>query len=707
MALFLLVWFNFVLVSAEEARTNPLSKVLDLLTQLEGRINSDKDVEAKAYNQYFEWCDDTSKNTGFAIDTYEKQTAELNAKIAQLISDISAGTSKIEELGASVAQDESEQKDATSIREKEAADFASSEAELMQAIDTLSRAVGILEKEMAKNPASFAQLNTESSSRALQALSAVLDAASFMGSDQKKLLALVQSRQSDDADGLDFGAPAADTYKTHSNGILDVLEDLKEKAEGQLSDLRKAEVNAKHNYDMLRQSLTDQISSDSKDMADEKAGKAAAQQAKATAEGDLTVTTRELSDSRNQLATAKGTCMQVAAAHEETVAARQEELRVLAQAKKMLVDTTTGAASQSYSFLQTATGSLSGLRMRTRSDLAGSEVVVAIKRLAKQSHSAALAQLASRIATVLRYSSSSGEDPFSKVKGLIQDMIAKLEKEAGMEATEKAYCDEQIAKTEAKKSDLNEDIAKMTSRIDKAAATSAQLKQHIQQLEAELAMLAKEQAQMDSMRQEGHAEYAQAKADFELGLSGVRQALGVLRDYYGSASMLQDDSKFGAFMQQPAMPEKHSQSSGAGNSVINMLEVIESDFATGLAKEESEEADSQAEYEKITQENAVTRTIKQDDIKYKTQESKYLDTTAAEYSGDRETARTELEAVLEYYSKINSRCIAKPETYESRKARRQAEIKGLKEALSILEDETALVQRKRRSGYFRGSLAAQ
>merc|ERR1719491_2876152 len=117
---------------------------------------------------------------------------------------------------------------------------------------------------------------------------------------------------------------------------------------------------------------------------------------------------------------------------------------------------------------------------------------------------------------------------------------------------------------------------------------------------------------MDRIRHESHAAYETAKSDLELGLSGVRNALDVLRDYYGAgaASMLQDDSKFGAFMQQPAAPELHAKSQGAGESIINILEVCESDFAQDLAKEEAEEADAQAEYEKITQENSVTRTIK-------------------------------------------------------------------------------------------------
>jgi len=52
---------------------------------------------------------------------------------------------------------------------------------------------------------------------------------------------------------------------------------------------------------------------------------------------------------------------------------------------------------------------------------------------------------------------------------------------------------------------------------------------------------------------------------------------------------------------------------------------------------------------------------------------------------------------LEYYGKIMDRCIAKPETYEERKKRREAEIAGLKEALATLENETAFVQKGKRS----------
>merc|ERR1719333_1163132 len=308
-------------------------------------------------------------------------------------------------------------------------------------------------------------------------------------------------------------------------------------------------------------------------------------------------------------------------------------------------------------------------RIRTGADLANAEVVNLVKKLARDQHSAALAQLASRISTLIRYSSRSGDDPFAKVKGLIEEMIAKLMKEAAAEASEKAYCDEEMGKTKAKKEELSADIEKATAKIDTFTAQSIELKEDVKELQKELAELQEAQAEMDKIREETHDAYVTAKADLEKGLEAIRMALEVLRDYYGSKEFIQYDA---SLVQQPAAPQKHEKSSGAGGSIISMLEVAESDFAKNLAEEESEEAAAQEEYEKVTQENKVAKTVKTQDVKYKTKEFTALDKEVAELSADRDGAQTELDAVLEYYEKIKDRCIAKPEPYEERKRRREA-----------------------------------
>merc|ERR1719469_1073542 len=114
-----------------------------------------------------------------ATASVEKLTASVN----KLTSDIEVGTSKIEDLAGAIATAEKDLADATGVREKEAADFSAAEAELVDGVDTLGRAVGILEREMAKNPAAFAQIDTSNLQALTQALSTVIDAAAFTGSD--------------------------------------------------------------------------------------------------------------------------------------------------------------------------------------------------------------------------------------------------------------------------------------------------------------------------------------------------------------------------------------------------------------------------------------------------------------------------------------------------------------------------------------------
>merc|ERR1719375_625535 len=331
--------------------------------------------------------------------------------------------------------------------------------------------------------------------------------------------------------------------------------------------------------------------------------------------------------------------------------------------------------------------------IRSHKDLATAEVVGLVKKLARQHHSLGLAQLASKITAVVRFGHMSGADPFAKVKGLIQELIDRLVEEGEAEAKEHGFCTSEMAKTNAKKEEIEGDIAKLSAKIDKKSALSARLKAEVNELSAELAKLAKTQMEMDEIRHEQHEDYLQAKDDLTKGLEGVRKALGVLREYYGGA----------ALVQQPPLPEKHEKASGAGSSIIGILEVCESDFAKNLAKAESVEADQAEDYDRVTQENKVTKTMKTQDVKYKTAEAAGLDKAVSDLTSDKETEETELAAVLEYLAKLKDRCVAKPESYEERKRRREAEIAGLKEALEILESETAasLMQRDRRG--LRGS----
>merc|ERR1719284_1793000 len=127
------------------------------------------------------------------------------------------------------------------------------------------------------------------------------------------------------------------------------------------------------------------------------------------------------------------------------------------------------------------------------------------------------------------------------------------------------------------------------------------------------------------------------------------------------------------------MPKKHSK--GGAGGIIAILETCESDMATNLAKLENEEQDSQADYDKMSHENELAKTTKENSVKFKTQEVKTLETKISDLSSDTRTAEAEFQAVSEYYAQVKDRCTLKPPSYEERQKRRETEIAGLKDAL--------------------------
>merc|ERR1719263_876194 len=188
----------------------------------------------------------------------------------------------------------------------------------------------------------------------------------------------------------------------------------------------------------------------------------------------------------------------------------------------------------------------------------------------------ALAQLASRMVQTME--GRSGADIFGKVKGLIRDMIEKLEEEAEADATEKAWCDKNMAETEANKADKEDAIEALTTKIDGAKAGSAKLKEEVATLQKELAALAKTQAEMDKLRAEEKATFEKNSAEMKKGVEGVKKALSVLKEYYAK-----DDS--------------HGAAEGAGSGIIGLLEVAESDFTKGLTEMTAAEETVAADYE--------------------------------------------------------------------------------------------------------------
>merc|ERR1719322_917828 len=241
-------------------------------------------------------------------------------------------------------------------------------------------------------------------------------------------------------------------------------------------------------------------------------GIAESSEKKATAEGELDVTSKSMNADTASLADLHQTCMTKAQDYEAETKSRGEELKALGVAKKAISDNTGGAAKLSYGL-----GQVSFVQMSSSADLANVEAVHLVRKLAHEKKSLDLAHLADRMASAMQFSGR-GADVVGKVKGLIADMIDRLEAEAQADASHKAYCDKELAESNAKKDDKTAEISKLSAKIDKMSSRSAELKDEVADLNKALSELAKATAEMDKIREQEKKDFAKNSADMEQGL---------------------------------------------------------------------------------------------------------------------------------------------------------------------------------------------
>ena len=80
-----------------------------------------------------------------------------------------------------------------------------------------------------------------------------------------------------------------------------------------------------------------------------------------------------------------------------------------------------------------------------------------------------------------------------------------------------------------------------------------------------------------------------------------------------------------------------------------MLEVVVSDCSKKLAEVSLSQDEAEGGCRKLTQQNKVTEVPKDQDVKYKKQESPGLKEAASELTSDKDSASAELFAVVQYH----------------------------------------------------------
>merc|ERR1719235_706141 len=218
---------------ASAAQVTPVQKVIEMLQDMAAKGTKEKHEESVAFAAFSQWCDDTSAEKTNLIEAAKVQMGELDAVIAKSKADAEALSNSIAGLNAQLS-------DAKALRAKENKDFMAQKADYEESIDALGRAMSVLKQQNFDRK---------------QAETALMQVTMMSSAEKAKVVSLLSA----DPDQAVSGRETANAYEFQSGGVIDMLETLETKFVEELRGLEKDESNTKHQFNLLEQSLTDQI----------------------------------------------------------------------------------------------------------------------------------------------------------------------------------------------------------------------------------------------------------------------------------------------------------------------------------------------------------------------------------------------------------------------------------------------------------------
>jgi len=661
-----------VLVAGASARdaVTPVQKVIQMLMGMLEKGKKEKHSEQVQFASYKQFCGDTE-------ETVTKQIKEADSKITMLKADIqkyqteSADLARaIQEHEADAATASADAKASSKVREIERVEYEKVHKDYTESVDAIGKAVAVLNKQAydRKQKAAKAGLLQE-----VMNLDKVPE-------ESKKVIEAFLAKDSQAPE-----ESVADGYGFQSHSVIDMLEKLKDKFVDERADLEKSELSQRHAYDMLQQDLKESISNSEAAVNTKSQAKSQDMQLVATRQGDLEDTSTTKDDDSKYLAGMTSSCTQKSNDFVARQKLRTDEIAAIEKAVEILgSDDISGAASKHLpALLQQKVPSLA--QLRSGKDTNPSNQMRMAAYLNDQGN-----RIGSRILSMIAIRAQ--EDPFSKVKKMIRDLITRLEEQAGEEAQHKGWCDTELAENEKVRTSRTSGVENLRSKIEELGASINKEAAEITQLTTQVAELDGNVAKETEMRQKEKAENEVTIKDSKDAQTAVARALVVLKEFYATASeatALVQKTKSTVDRQAPEVfsDEPYTGLGGESGGVVGMLEVIQSDFARLESDTTAAEVSQSEAHNKFMSESAVSKAQKKSDITHKSNMKQRQEQELTDKQNDLTAESKELDAANKYFDKLKPSCLDAGMSFKEREQRRQEEIQSLQEALRILNGE--------------------
>jgi len=614
-----------------------------------------------------------------------KNIEEAKEKISSLQKAIEEASESFSQTKANIKSDKGARADAKNamaeakaLREKEAATFAQDSADYKTNIAALDKAIPAIEQGMA---GAFLQTRAASSLRTF-----AMEKADIPDETRQEILSFLSGEDTD-------------AYAPQSGEIVGILKQLKDEMMKDLASITATEDAAIAQYNQLMAAKKKEVAALTKHIEVDLIRAGEGEVSIASMKNDLEDTEEALKADETFLTQLEAGCDKKAAEWKETKKMRAEELLAVAETIKFLNDddalelfkkTLPGSAA---SFLQVQVSSQS-MRKRALSAL----------RAVKSSANVDFIALA-----------IDGKSDFTKVIGMIDEMVVNLNREQKDDDDKRDYCNAQFDEADDAKKELEQQLKDHDAAVDVLKGSIEKLTEEIAMLEAAVKETDRSVAEATEMRKKENSEYKDRMQSDQSAKELLKYAKNRLNKFYnpklyneapkrelsesesitvGMGGTLAPTNPpagiagtgISASVVQVAAHNEapYKKQTGQSAGVISMIDLLVRDLDTDMQKADVIEKDSQADYEKLMEDAGLKRA----------EDSKSITEKTAAKAGQEEALQGELDAKtgttkalmmkLKYIQSLHGECDWLLKNFDVRKEARASEIDALGKAKAVL-----------------------
>lgn len=638
-------------VAAMSTAVTPVQKVVVMLKEMVGKGKEELAKEASIFEEIEGTVHKRLIDTGIEIEQNSDRVSKHTAAVAAAGADASKLDGEVATLTTENQKNNVALKDKIKFRKEEKTLYHAELKDMAESDDALTRAIGILKSQEGSIPVSLVQ-----------------QIASTLPAAKANLQAYLEQPQA-----------SKEAYSFQSGGIVKMLKDLLVEFKQKLHELRTSEMNRDSAFQTWKADMEYEIKGTEKSIADKTKEAGEQRGSEGTAAGKRDQSQEALDAARKLKKETEVYFSMQTRSFKENQELRKGELSALAEAIKIMSSNEVSGAADKHMPSLTQTGA-SFLQVNVAQSERRKSLLKKATALIQQRNQDIFGNK-SRALSMLNAQLLTG-GTFDKVIKMIEDLIKKLEDQAGAELEHKKWCDKELKQTGEDKDKFMAEVDEKAALKEAKEAEKAENEAEIKRISEELKALAKEVKETTSERiaqkKENEITIAEAKSAQE----ATAKAIEVLETFYSK------NAEGESFVQQSPEIATYSGMSGGSGGVIGLIETIQSDFAQLESDTAATESSASAEYAAFMKISKKNKETKEQSIHETKLENTSLAAQIRRIAKSLAGSSEQLESVGKYWTELQPMCTLKQVSYEDRVNQRKEEIQALKDAYQVLADQS-------------------